>query len=193
MAAQAVRAGTRTWLLAALVAAVAALGFTFTPATPQVLGTHLELQVEPAEGETVTAAPAGSELIAVKQWTPGSDYVLMCDNYEGLLPMRKADLFVTFTAPPSGTVVVSASAMSAQSEPDLYEYWGLMLGDEVVAEGMVGYGDQRHRVTARFVVDQLEPGEMVRLDLAHRSDHGGQANLYLGPTYGPAVLEVWSA
>lgn len=152
------------------------------------------LHQEPAvAGHTVEATPTGTQLLAVKQWTPGNDYRLICENFDGLLPMRKADLYITFTAPPSGTVLVSASAMSAQSEPDLYEYWGLMRGDEVVAEGMVGYGDDQHRVTARFVVDDLTPGEEVRLDLAHRSDEGGTANLFLGPSYGPAVLEVWSA
>lgn len=182
----------RLLLLVSLVAAIGAVGLELSSAAEATAPAH-EHAAPTIDGDTIAGNYPGSGLIALKSWTPTTDYVLTCENYAGLLPMRPADLFVELVVPASGRVLVSASAMSAQSEPDLFEYWGIMLGDEVLAEGRVGFGDVQHRVTARFVIDGLEPGAMVRLDLAHRSDEGGSANLFLGPTYGPAVLEVWAA
>lgn len=169
----------------AVAVAIGVLGASLSSAGP------VRLPAGPVPAETVDGA--GGSLLAVKQWTPKQDVVLICDNYEGLLPMRPADLWVEAVIPASGQVLVVVSAQTANSQPGLYDYWGLMIGEEVVAQARVGLGTTEHRVTARFVIDHLAPGELVRIDVAHRSDRGGSANLFLGPTYGPATIEVWSA
>lgn len=155
---------------------------------------HVEVKGATIEAaELIDADYPGPGLIALRQWTPRRDLRLICENYDEMLPMRPADLWVTATVPDTGRVLIVASAQSANSEPDLGDYWGVMIGDDVVASGLVGVGDEPKRAVARFVVEGLTPGEEVRFDIAHRSDEGGTANIYLGPTYGPAVIEVYSA
>jgi hypothetical protein len=189
-----VRAGTRPRTLTVKIAVAVtaglllALGIARVQADPAP--SELELRdATPVPAETIEGG--GGTLLAVKQWTPKDDLVLICENYEGLLPMRPADLWLEVDVPASGRVLVSVSATTANSEPGLADVWGLMVGDEVVAETHVGRGDTEHRVTARFLVE-LPPGP-ARIDVAHRSDRGGSANLFLGPSYGPATIEVWAA
>lgn len=192
MATAVVRAGTRLHspavrvLLVVTIGLLAALAISHAHAEP---AGPPALTATPVPAETIEGA--GGSLLAVKQWTPERDVVLICENWDGLLPMRPADLWIEVDVPASGRVLVVVSAQTANSEPGLYDYWGLMVGDEVIAQARVGLGDTEHRVDARFLVE-LEPG-LTRIDVAHRSDRGGAATMFLGPTYGPATIEAWSA
>jgi hypothetical protein len=193
MTAAAVRAGTLRIMAAVAVSLALAVGISRASAAPPADPVEEITDARPISAELIDVDYPGPGLLALRQWTPTRDVVLMCENYERLLPMRPADLWVDATVPASGRVLLSVSAETSNSEDGLGDYWGIMVGDEVVATGRAGVGDIPHRVTARFVIDDLPPGEVVRFDVAHRSDEGGTANIYLGPTHGPAVLEVWSA
>lgn len=137
--------------------------------------------------------PAGGGLLAIKSWAPPTDTAISCNNYLAYDAIRIDDLWIETVVPASGRVLVSLNAQTGQGVASKYEFWGLMIGSDVVAKGRVGYSTVFHRVTARFLVEGLTPGETVKLDWAHKTDQGGTANLYVGPEYGPAVMEVWGA
>lgn len=141
---------------------------------------------------TASEPPAGG-LLAVKAWMPTTDTQIACNNYLDYDAVRIDDLWIEAVVPASGRVLVSLSAQTGQGVASKYEFWGLMIGAAVVAKGRVGYSTIFHRVTARFLVDGLTPGETVKLDWAHKTEQGGTSNLYVGPEWGPAVMEVWAA
>lgn len=180
---------SRTVLLAAAVVLVGAFGFVVAnQPEDRVIVRHTVAGQSPGVVEG-----SGGGLLAVKSWTPEVDRLVTCENWDRYEGMHRSDLWVDVTAPESGRVLVSFSAMTGQGVEGLYEYWGVTLADEtVLAGGRVGASTAQHRVSARFLVE-LEPGVPTRLFWAHRSDRGGTANLYAGPSYGPAVIEVWTA
>jgi hypothetical protein len=137
------------------------------------------------------AAGGGTGLIGLTSYRPGSDAatygpgpgVTMTD-------IDAANLSVSFTAPPSGRVLVSLASSSYRSTNDR-THWALREGSTTVAEQYIssipGY---LHYVSVDFYVSGLTPATVYTYKWAWRSASASNIYLYGGPTYGAFLMKV---
>lgn len=107
-----------------------------------------------------------------------------------------ANLAVTFTAPPSGNVVVTLNAECNIADATSNQYWTLRDGSGVVAgvprpAFILGESTAAERVTAMFKVTGLTPGTSYTWKWAFlRSGTSANCNLFAGGAAGPASMKV---
>lgn len=142
-------------------------------------------------------AGAGGGILAVTQYTPGSDQVVHnTTNTTTGEDVSAANLSVTFTVPASGKVVVELCAFTAQASSGV-GYWQIREGSTVIAEfrGISGTAYAETRPSVKALITGLTPSASVTYKFGHRVS-GGNQDVYAGPltgTYGPAIMIVYSA
>lgn len=111
-----------------------------------------------------------------------------------LTDVDATNLKITFTAPPSGRVLVVASGF-AQAPAGQYMVWGLRDGSSTVAsseESVVTNTNTGVRACYRFMASGLTAGTSYTWKLAHRATSGTGFTSHGTTNYGPIVMEVWA-
>jgi hypothetical protein len=102
------------------------------------------------------------------------------------------NLYLTFYAPPTGRVLLRASCTGYIASPGQ----GLFgFGDAVANRAlgvMVALGDQSAASRA-WILAGLTPGASYTYYMNWMTVDGTPLSIYLGPAYGPVVLEAWAA
>ncbi len=132
-------------------------------------------------------------LLAVKSYSPASDTDTTTASTT-LVDLDAANLIVSFTAPPSGAVLVRLSGTGWMSSTSFNQRWGIRDASAIIAgpanvinANSVSYASPVFRVTG------LVPGTTYTYRWAWATEGGTAHFRYGAPTYGPAVMEVWDA
>lgn len=158
------------------------------------LGEDGDLHLKDA-ADVVTDVGGGggtSELLASLSYAPGADGTIHSHNTNTLTDVDATNLAITFTAPASGIVLVRLSAVIEVVTSSL-KRWGLRESTTTLAETIITANVNMSdcRMTAVFKLTGLSAGSHT-YKWAHRSA-SGSIIMIGGPTYGAAVMEVWSA
>jgi hypothetical protein len=143
------------------------------------------------------AAGATTSLLAFKNYAPARTTVNVTSTT--LVDVDATNLVVTFTAPPSGNVIVSLSAcvLTANAASANMAWAGSAVANtqsEVNYTQQTGLAAIEYRTTARIGVTGLTPGNSYTYTWAHCRPSGtyGTSSTGYGTDLGPAVMEVWS-
>lgn len=158
-------------------------------------------------GDQTWATMSGSALIGYTSYCPASTTPYAASTTTAAVD--PTNLSVTFTAPPSGTVVIRLSGVAfVATGANGNLYWSLrtggsnVTGSERKAGGSYSNGTYTSPLNAQVVasirITGLSGGTSYTYQWAHRTD-GPPAALQVGGTefsgtpQGPATIEVWSA
>lgn len=134
---------------------------------------------------------AASELLAHVAYAAGSDAALLTTSSTSFVDVSAANVVVTFTAPPSGNVLVVMSALCNPANSQIF--WGVR--DGTTNKTPEAYVTQvpnaaaRNKASIKFT--GLTPGNSYTWKMAMRMGTAVSGNLYTGPTFGQAIMEVW--
>jgi hypothetical protein len=170
----------------------------------------LNVCVKEADGSYVwrdLVVPHGGEggaagLLACKTYDPvGPRTISTAANSTAPEDVDPKNLSVTFTAPPSGAVLVRLTGLASRAKAG-YVVWNLRAGSGDVPRSAAtvhttgNYGRVTHAVT----ITGLTPGQRCTWKWGQRiTDAAGSAQLRVGggdhatTPYGPATMEVWAA
>ncbi len=148
-------------------------------------------------------------LLAYKRYMPASPTNLDSGASDNTFQdVDAANLVVTFTAPPSGAVLVRLTGLGTRVDTTATKiYWGLRDGSGYVAGTggkVVDSTGVMFSISQAFTVTGLTPGTSYTWKWAHRPRESGataKARLAVGgdpsstgtDANGPAVMEVWAA
>jgi hypothetical protein len=145
-------------------------------------------------------AAGGSGLIGRTVYYPAGDLSYSLTSTSATLAdVDATNLVVAFTAPPSGSVLVSAeflrtSPAGNQSYFGLRDVSGLVAGTVQYSGHAPTANDDLHRVRHTWPITGLTPGTAYSYKLASKVS-GGTGTLYYGlgaGTFGPIIMEVWA-
>jgi Collagen triple helix repeat (20 copies) len=137
--------------------------------------------------------PSGSSsvFLGLTAYAAAGDGGLHTVSTNTMTKMDATNAIVTFTAPASGNILVTTSALhDFRTSGDIY--WGLIEGTSTVIatqyiiSAMSSNGDIR--LTAKFYFTGITAGSHTYA-LAHRIS-SGSATVYTGPTLGQLIMEV---
>lgn len=144
-------------------------------------------------------APGGGVgLIGLTQYHPAANIAISVTSTT-FADVDATNLVVSFTAPPSGKVLVRLSALFSTPGSGQNSWWNLRSGSSDVVDSEV-YLSNIAASTASFFspsvrISGLTPGTAYTWKWGAKNS-GGSANLYVGRTasvpQGPAVMEVWA-
>jgi hypothetical protein len=162
----------------------------FTPKLPNDATKYLD-----GTGAYTVPAGSSSNILAYVGYAQGTDTTLHAASTNTMTAMDATNVKVTFTAPASGNVLVECSVLHDLNTAG-NTFWGLLDGGGstvaqvfAINQGTGGaFADYR---TAKFVVTGLTPGNSYTYKFAHRCT-SGTTNAYSGPTYGQAIMVVFS-
>lgn len=137
------------------------------------------------------AAGGGTGLIGFKNYRPGADAASYNTTSTSSVDVDATNLAVSFTAPPSGRVLVRLCGSKYASVGD-QAFWSVREASANVAEQYVSsVGTNIHHISVPFYVSGLTPGAALTYKWGWRIASGTQY-LYGGPTMGAFVIEVWA-
>lgn len=136
-------------------------------------------------------AGGGVGLIGLKNHRPVSDTATYSISTNTPTDVDAINLAVSFTAPPSGRVLVRLNGSKYASAGDQH-FWSVRLAAANIAEQYVSsLGTSLHHISAPFYIGGLTPGAALTYKWGWRQG-SGTAYLYGGPTMGAFVMEVWA-
>lgn len=140
-----------------------------------------------------------TSLLATKIYNPGVA-ALYTSSSGTFADMDATNLVVTFTAPASGTVLVSLTAWAQVANSGAVLSWNLRSGSSDVTgtasavSYAAGSGDIEERNNHRFVITGLTPGTSYTYKWGFARTLGtGNVYTKAGGAEGQAVMEVWDA
>lgn len=148
---------------------------------------------EASRADHVHPSAAGgstTELLGITSYRPGSDSAVTTTTSSTSADVDATNAAVTFTAPASGNVLVRATFVEGNSGANL-DYAEVRESTTVLADTIVSNGAAAGIRSAAFRVTGISAGSHT-YKLGVRTA-GGTLTVYGGPTWGPVVLEVWSA
>lgn len=135
----------------------------------------------------------GSGLIGLTAYAPGTNTNILAGTATSITAVDATNLTVTFTAPPSGKVVVELEALMGMTST-ANGYWGLLDGANAQVgktNYMTGLGGTSNRLKASIVVTGLTAGTSYTYKWAYLTNTS-TFNIYGGPAYGDAIMRVWA-
>lgn len=147
----------------------------------------------------IESSGAAAELLASVSYAPGSNTDTASTG--SLAPVDSTNLAITFTVPASGTVLVKLSALAYANAASSGLGWALLNTSNTLIAGTRRYvtGSQAAILCGYVVkVTGLTPGASVTyrwgaITIAGSGGSTSYGNPNTTGTYGPAVMEVWTA
>lgn len=141
---------------------------------------------------TITASSGGgtTELLGLTAYAPGSD-----SSIKAVSNTSDADvdgnLTCTFTAPASGNVLVKLSALMNDGGGAQTMHWTVRESTTTKGDCFVQANlNQAGRRQAEFYITGVSGGSHTYKFGAYMT--AGTGNIYGGPTFGQAIIEIWS-
>ncbi len=136
-----------------------------------------------------------SELIGLAYYRPATDVVIANGSSTTMADVDATNLHVPFLAPASGRVLVKMNALANSGAN--HGLWNVRDSSGDIADTlqyMASYGGAFLNYYT-VVVEGLTPGASYdwKWGIGHSSGGGGGMDLYGGPEFGQATMEVWSA
>jgi hypothetical protein len=144
-------------------------------------------------GFSGTAASAGG-LLAVVSWLPGSDQLLTAPLTTSA-DISAPNLVTTFTVPASGNVLVTFNGVCDGGTASNGYYWSVREGSsDIAGPSWITFQLNSSSFVRHFLITGLTPGTSKTYKWGHRYTTSGTAPSFrVGPTYGPAIMQVWAA
>lgn len=162
----------------------------------------------PGTWTKVGGSSGGGSLLGEAQFAPSTatTYTLSSQHFAAV---DSTNLAVTFTAPSTGTVVVTSQLLIAPASGVAPLYMGLLSAGSVIGPTALVYSESSSSVSAllcrpSFVVSGLAAGSAYTFELAYSvTSSGSSATAYAGNAGGstsaaptltcaPALLAVWA-
>lgn len=133
------------------------------------------------------------KLLAYTDYRPASDSTLSTTSLS-YADVDATNMAVTFTAPPSGKVVVDLTAYCATSSSAVTQFWALRNGSTTVTGSETGVvaSAQALRAAPSLLITGLTPGTSYTYKWAWKLGQAGTGYMYVGPTYANAHMRVWA-
>lgn len=128
--------------------------------------------------------------LAYVAYRASTDISIASTTSTTLVDVSATNLAVTFTVPPSGRVMVFLNALADSSASVVY--WGLREDSSIVASTQswaLYQAANSERMGYSEIVTGLTAGATKTWKWAH-CVNSGTAQLYCGPTYGSAIMEI---
>jgi hypothetical protein len=149
------------------------------------------LPVAPAPRNTLSRP---GTLLGITTYRPSGSDVVFGATGASMQDVNAANLSVTFTAPESGSVVVSLNGIAyAVTDDTASVYWGLRDsgGDVLITQSLVGQGTKKARRTVDISLTGLTPKTVYTYKWAHRAGATAQDIAHAqGPNFGTSVMQV---
>lgn len=147
-----------------------------------------------AVGWAAPAAGAASGLLGVKKVKAGTNVASYTTTSTSDVDVDSTNLAITFTAPASGAVIVRLSALCAMSAAGNVTHWTVRESTSTVEDATrVTEATEFVRRHVTFYIDSISAGSHTYKWGWYRDAGSGTCNIYTGPAYGQAVMEIWSA
>lgn len=137
---------------------------------------------------------SGTSLLGVTRYQPGTDTTIRTFTTSDAL-VDGTNLTVTFTAPASGNVIVRFTGVpNTSATAGTEEYWTLWEGGALIGthRRKVAGPNLFNSVMASYYVTGISAGSHTYQWAGYKAS-ANAALLSGGPTYGAALMEVWSA
>lgn len=136
----------------------------------------------------------GSSMLSYVEYNPGSDITLSTVS-STLVDADATNLAISFTAPDSGRVLVVLNGFARTSTSAGNVHWGVRDSSAIItgSEARMTASNSLSRWTYSKRFSGLTPGASYSWRWAHANVGGVTTDLRVGPSYGPATMQVWSA